>query len=135
MALLVTREIKVAWTDVNNNAFISQYFIDREILFIVIVSDETGNNKLVFTFQTGCKDWKEDLFGWCDKKPMEFSILVVGYPRKRNTTKILKRRKELANDTLQTGKDKIHRIWNLETRYNRLGTKKKKYILSKAALT
>jgi len=41
------------------------------------VSIDINNTKHFITFQGKCKDCNEDLFGWCDKKPVDLEQLEV----------------------------------------------------------
>lgn len=102
-----------AWTDVINDAFINRYNFPCNFIYKrARVSDDTSNSKHFFTFNARCKDCKEDLFGWFDKRPkyfepMELNILVIDTRGKENIhstnrplmgTKRLKISKELENN-------------------------------------
>lgn len=60
-----------AWSDVINDAFISQHHLHCNFIYKrAKVTGDNINSNHFFTFQAKCKDCNSNLFGWCDKKPI-----------------------------------------------------------------
>lgn len=67
-----------AWADIINDAFISQYHLPCNFIYKrARVNEDNTKAKHFINFQARCKDCKEDLCGWCDKKPNNFEPMEL----------------------------------------------------------